>query len=197
MIVSFIGCPSSGKTTLAAMLFAEAKRQGVPNVELLTEQARIFIANKRQTCKERNLPFAITDSDQVDIMVDQVLLEEAMHESMPDGLVITDTYPLNSLLYMPHGVMDSPVVAGLVDGANSLPRLVFYCHPVPMAAGQDPNRIHSAEQSLAIDARIPHVMGRYAVADWWDATTLDHADLEARYLVLCRRVEERFVLRSR
>lgn len=200
MIVSFLGCPASGKTTLAAMLFAEAKTRGITNTDLLTEQARLYIAEKRDRLADIGLdhrPFTLSEEDQVNILADQVRYEEAMHRSLPEGLVVTDTAPFNSLLYMPPEVRESLEVSCLVERALALPRLVFYCTPLPHVNGEDPNRIHDQDQSMAIDALMPEVLTHYAPDVWLNASALANGGLAERYLTVRLVVGRRFPELSR
>jgi hypothetical protein len=193
MLISFLGCPASGKTTLAAMLFAEAKRLGISNTDLLTEQARLYIAEKRLRNADIGLSEdypLLCEEDQVNIMTDQVSYEEAMDHALPEGLVVTDTAPFNCLLYMPPAVRESHLVQSLLSDALDLPRMVFYCPPI-IQVGEDANRVHTQEQSLAIDQVMPGVFMHYLPDVWLEAKTLA-GGLEERFKTLRLEVARRF-----
>lgn len=164
MNIRFIGCPSSGKTTTAAMAFARLKETGLP-AEFVPEYARQYIAQVRLS---KNLspkdPLVLSDEDQMRIMMSQAGLEMTMARVCgPEVAVIADTWSLNALLYMSEGQRASQQVEDFVK-TMILPYtdLVFYASPIHQREALDPNRIHSYEQSLDIDARIQGILGRYA-----------------------------------
>src|ERR1700761_2045380 len=155
MRINFIGCPCSGKTTTAAMVFAKLKELGM-NCEFITEQARLHIANLRW---QRNLkpedPCPLTDSDQFEIMIKQIETEEIVSTAVGNSVVvICDSSAFNSLLYMSKEDKDQALKWDLVHRAKDQSDLVFYCPPVDESKGLDPNRVHSREQSLLIDSQI-------------------------------------------
>jgi hypothetical protein len=118
-------------------------------------------------------------------MFNQVRWERTLLQaSGSDVYVITDTSPLNTLLYMPPDLRETPEVQGLVKAALELEEVYdgvsFYCLPVPEEQGHDPNRIHDAKQSAAINAIIPEVMTAYAPELWGGVIRLD-GDLEDRF----------------
>jgi len=59
MFVGFVGSPLSGKTTVAAKVFAKLKKAGMP-VEFIPEQSRFYIAQARET----SLTWKVTPGDQ-------------------------------------------------------------------------------------------------------------------------------------
>lgn len=157
MIIDFIGCPRSGKTTTAARVFANLKEAGF-NCEYVTEQARLYIAEKRvsQNLKPTDT-LVLTDIDQRQIMSRQLEHLDLMVKSCgDDALIVTDTSPLNSLLYMTEEYRSK--VEPLTDWYKTYPRLTFYARPVEWVGGLDPNRVHSQEQSLAINDSIPKII---------------------------------------
>lgn len=151
MLVSFIGSPCSGKTTTAALLFAQLKEQGTA-CEFITEQARSYIAELR--IKQGLLPqerIKLTDSDQVAIMERQLNLDAAFRYSVgEDGLVIADSSPLNALLYMTEHTRNTEQVKKLTAQAVQLTDLVFYTPALESFFGFDPNRVHTFAESEAI-----------------------------------------------
>lgn len=163
MKVTFIGCASSGKTTTAAMVFSELKRNGIV-CEFISEQARIYIARKRLS----NPKFYPSDEDQIEIMKQQQELIRIMENSTIEAgaIVICDSSPLNALLYMSPEARDSQEVQELIREFEVDPGLTFYSPPVPRNYSVDPNRVHTEAQSLTIDHSIPSVMFKYAPKAW-------------------------------
>lgn len=167
MKISFIGCPSSGKTTTAAMTFSSLKEMGIP-CEFIPEQARWYIAKLRYHKKlNPEDPLVLTDEDQISIMSTQILHDHIVTSVVgPQGIVISDSSPLNSTLYMKQEQRYSAVVKDLVAQVSD-DGLIFYAKPVPRSSSIDPNRIHDEETSLAIDDSIPHIMECLA-PDLWE-----------------------------
>lgn len=159
MLFNFIGCPQSGKTTTAAMLFASLKETGVV-AEFCSEQARFYIAKKRVELKLRpEDPLELTDEDQLKIMQAQVEAEEILVKACGDKvMVISDSSPLNSMLYMTPEFRSRPEVLRLADRVLMLKPVSFYCHPIYKPYLDDPNRIHSEIQSREIDKLIPEML---------------------------------------
>ena len=155
MILSLLGSPRSGKTTVAARVFSNLKEASF-GCEFIPEQARLYIAEKRVN---NNLKpsdsLTLSDQDQVNIMAKQFLYQQLMLKACGDGaIIVTDSSPLNALLYMSEDSKNTNTVKELVAQTLQLETLYFYCAPVEWLGGLDPNRIHSREQSLAIDSNI-------------------------------------------
>lgn len=161
MLIDFIGCPRSGKTTTAARVFANLKEAGFP-CEYVPEQARLHIALlriKNNLKPEESL--TLTDIDQDDIMYKQNGLLYTMTKACGDSsIIITDTSPLNSLLYMTEEFRATETPQAQIKTYLKLfpNRLTFFAKPVPWVGGLDPNRVHSEEQSKAINDSIPNVI---------------------------------------
>lgn len=160
MLVSFIGSPCSGKTTCAALVFSALKDAGA-SAEFLPEQARLYIAERRAAT---NADVVLTDLDQIMIMKRQFDIEAMMLKACRDPAVVlvTDSSPLNSLLYMSEDARLDPEVRAIVDTQRQRQALTFYVHTVNPGLGSDPNRIHDIETSRRIDAELPVVLGRHA-----------------------------------
>ena len=160
MLIGFIGCPCSGKTTTAAMTFADLKTMGIAT-ELIPEQARLVIAEKRvrQNLKPEDT-VELTERDQAEIIGKQEEYETLLLQACgPEVTLIADSSVLNTLLYM-----EPELRAEMHDEvAEFLPRydLLFYCSPVKPPSAQDPNRVHSYEQSLKIDREIPKLLSEF------------------------------------
>lgn len=159
MIVNFVGCPASGKTTIAAKTFAYLKEDGYP-AEYIAERARYWIA----VSKIKNEP--LDDEYQEKIFKDQFEHERLMAESNKNAVVISDSSALLTLVYssdsdkllakQPDNFL-SNIVQRLKEG------LVFYCLPIPKIDNlKDDNRIHSYEQSLEINKQIEPLFEKYA-----------------------------------
>lgn len=166
MLATYIGAPSSGKTTTSARVFADLKERGM-SVEFLSEYARLYIAHKRRM--EGDTFEGLTNLDQVDILFEQAKNEDII-TSDPKLLVVADSCAMSALLYMTdeyiERVKKKPDFEW-VGGKNpiTLARecakrydVVFRCAPVRPGVQYDPNRIHNFEQSLEIDKRIDMVL---------------------------------------
>lgn len=163
MNISFIGSAASGKTTIAAMIFSKFKSMGI-TAEFITEQARLYIAEKK--LENNNTKITLTDDDQVNIMSRQLKNDLVMSSSLNNrlGIVITDTSPLNSVLYMSDNYIERPQVLDMINKTINNTDILFYCSIVTNNFSySDPNRIHSVEESIAIDKRIPHILKTYAI----------------------------------
>ena len=172
MLISFIGSPCSGKTTTAAMLFSKLKEGGLP-VEFLGEYARLYIAERRLSLRAEGVQkLTLTDQDQMNILVTQAKQEILMNQSLegiPGGVVVSDTSCLNSLLYMSPEQRQSPKVREWIRIVMKSNYLTFYCKPVDIPSYQkalDPNRVHSQEESQAIDQDLPEILKNLDVGDY-------------------------------
>lgn len=155
MLISFLGSPRSGKTTTAARVFANLKEASFP-CEFIPEQARMYIAQKRVS---KNLKpsdsLVLTNEDQTNIMIKQKEIETIMLQACGnDTIIVTDSSPLNALLYMDEETKNSSTVKNLTTKILQTPTIFFYSTPVEWLGGVDPNRVHSKEQSLVIDSKI-------------------------------------------
>lgn len=160
MLIGFVGCPSSGKTTTAAMLFADLKLGGQAS-EFVPEQARIYIAEKKNEAGFLRVEFkGLGDRDQVEIISRQNNLESLLkRNSAPDTIIVADTATLNTLLYMSPETRQLPEVREIVTRSMARYDLLFYCSPVLWRAPEkDSLRIHDQEQSLILDKSIPEVI---------------------------------------
>lgn len=170
MLINFIGSPSSGKTTLAAATFATLKAEGIP-VEYVSEQARVYIAEKRvMEGLHPQDPVSLDDLDQLNIMLRQGQSEDVMMRACgPDVIVISDSSPLNSLLYMTPEILARDVslkqdllYLSQIEQELGHKTLYFLCEPITSGEALDPNRVHNKEQILEIQERIEEVLPRYA-----------------------------------
>lgn len=166
MKVSFIGSPSSFKTTLAAMLFANLKQLGI-SCEFFPEYARAYIAQKRVNKKlQPKDKLILTDSDQATIMANQFETESIIQLSVGKSvLLITDSSPLNALFYMSEETRKDENVISYSHMSSILTDLVFYCPPMEFPGNFnsfDPNRIHDKNESLKIDQIIPIVLKEFS-----------------------------------
>jgi predicted ATPase len=159
MLVRFIGAPISGKTTVAAQVFAQLKLSGQPNVEFVVEQARLFIAERKSNGPEgQELP-PLTDDDQMAILLKQMKMEEIMEHSVGrDGIVITDSSIFNSFWYMTPSFRDhafnDPMVYHHLETYKDPHNLLFLCAPLPVMVQSDRNRLHSPKDSRLIHDKI-------------------------------------------
>lgn len=166
MLVTLIGSPCSGKTTAAAVAFARLKALGL-SVEFIPEQARRYIASERyrlQLPVTRSLKLAF--ADQLSIMREQVLAEQQMLFSCgPDVIVITDSSPLNALLYMTPAERADSLTLEQVSRAQSILRansaLTFVGAPILQSGSWDPLRVHDAAQSAVAAAQVDELVATY------------------------------------
>lgn len=156
MLVGFIGCPGSFKTSLAVELFSNFKKLSV-NTELVVEYARQYISKSR--FKNRipfDQPIELVDLDQVAIAKKQLQIEMSMKYSCgPGSIVISDSSPLNSSLYMSQECLKSKEVMQVMEIATKAYDLLFFC---PMNENfvidpSDSNRIHSLEAIKSVNKR--------------------------------------------
>lgn len=149
MLVNFIGAPCSGKTTIAAGVFAAMKEQGL-DVEFLTEKAREHIARKRYLFHDP----VLTDHDQYGIMLDQA--EAQKYLDRPSTMVVCDSDPLLTMLYMSEEFRKTLSVVFLAQTVAENSGILFYCPPLPSYTVEG-NRIHDAQFASQIDKQIiPH-----------------------------------------
>ena len=161
MLVSFVGSPCSGKTTTAASVFAELKANGLP-AEFVSEHARLYIARAKLKAMQDKTEFALTDEDQRKILVNQYEIEQTMVRVCgPEVMVISDSCPLNSLLYINDTNVFVNPEAYFSEIASKL-NLIFVCDPVKPLSSLDPNRIHDEEQSKAIHEKIAPMLAKHA-----------------------------------
>jgi predicted ATPase len=160
MLVNFIGCPLSGKTTIAAAVFAALKTDGYPT-EFVSERARFHIACRRVAFGPA---FKLTDEDQFNIFKDQFIHEDTFKRASSESVVLADAAPLLALLYMSEeGVKRfTSEQEDLLKKATSNMEVVLHCNPVSDIDVIDPNRLHTHEQNLQIHARIPELLAKYA-----------------------------------
>jgi hypothetical protein len=165
MLIQFLGSPSTGKTTTAAGLFSSMKETEMVS-EYLPEQARVYIALIRSAHQlAPTAPLTLDDSDQFNIMSSQVGIYEAFVSSCgPDVYLVSDSSPLNSLLYMTPEFRATSGVKNLVKRTLALQGAVFRCLPIYSPYQTDPNRIHTAEQSKLIDSTIPEILKDLSVS---------------------------------
>lgn len=150
MLISFVGSPCSGKTTIAAFSFAKLKQMGIA-CEYVSEYARLYIANQMDINKKVEL----VDVDQSYIMNHQYQNERILSSSVKktDGIVIADSSPINSLLYMTplyrkEVIEESRERLSDLYGAGNL---LVICSPLAeLDFPNDPNRVHSYEESKDI-----------------------------------------------
>jgi hypothetical protein len=191
MLIGFIGTPCSGKTTIAAKLFASMKEIGM-KTELIVEQARTYIANKRFqegiSYKEKVI---LTNEDQLSIYKLQSALEFKMKNSCsPDTVIITDTCAFNAGIYtdetfeLNHDRKFFTNAVGHYD-------LIFYCHPINLRfLPEDSNRIHSLEEIQKLDKRTLEVIDACHKNNFNVFDLLGSLSLEQRYLKASHEIME-------
>jgi hypothetical protein len=172
MNVGFVGAPCSGKTTSAALLFAQLKDDGVV-AEFVAERARYYIAKKKYEterldagsdgCRGSDRPFdgrgPVPDHARA--------VRDAAHPASrvgDGGVVVSDASALGALSYMSEEGRASEEAARWIQAANKDTHLLFFAHPIDGYDRLDPNRIHSADQALVIHNEIPSLLARFSPA---------------------------------
>jgi nicotinamide riboside kinase len=153
MLVSFFGAPSSGKTTIAANVFAKLKASGV-TAEFIAERAREVIAKY----KFHKSPTMLNDAMQREILFSQYYSEKYFAHSTQSP-VISDSSTLLTLAYMSDefGIKYKGEIEQVVEEIKGLVDVAFYC-PLVKRNVTDPNRIHSFEESLVVDEKIKKIL---------------------------------------
>jgi len=164
MLATFIGAPSSGKTTVAALVFANLKERGI-SVEFVSEWARSYIAGQRVSKGlSPGQGLSLSDTDQVLILQMQMVAEETFIAACgPSVTVLSDTSPLNALLYLSDKAAEDAKVKKWIAKYLSLNPVFFYLplsNPPAVTVGLDPNRIHGALESVAIDQKAKALISR-------------------------------------
>lgn len=147
-LIGFFGCPSSGKTTIAANLFSHYKETGL-SAEYIPEAARSYIAK----AKTERTPWYMNEEDHIRIALEQYSQEYNFVNTVDkQTILLTDGSIFNSILYT--GKEDSERLAkGHYD-------CLFFCDPVrPLSS--DSIRLHSFEESLQIHERAIQMMEQY------------------------------------
>lgn len=131
--------------------------------EFSSEQARFYIARRRVFLGLKpGEGLTLHDEDQLEIMHHQVEADEVLVKACgPDVLIISDSSPLNSMLYMSRDFRGTPAVKALAQKSLSYTRTSFYAQPIYRPYRQDPNRIHDELQSREIDKLIPELLQEF------------------------------------
>lgn len=169
-LIEFVGSPGSGKTTIAALVFAALKEQGIV-AEFICEEARRYIAETKYTFIKKTI--TLKDEDQLAIMDRQIHSELAMYYSLDEGVVVTDSSPLNALLYMKEPLGDQGDQY-LRKFLVSQPITTFWCHSTNDHLEIDSNRIHSADQIQAVNAKVPLILQQYGVKTYPLTGSIQH-----------------------
>lgn len=164
MLIAFIGAPCSGKTTTAALVFADLKDAGQA-VEFIPEQARLYIAETR-VVQDIFPPktISLNDKDQNIIALRQLGMEKLLLQACQGSLIVTDSSPLNSLLYMSEEFRNSPKIQEMVVEYLRQEPLIFYSPPVSEPSAFDPGRVHNRSQSQSLDDSIDKIISPYLKA---------------------------------
>src|SRR5690606_16964767 len=141
LLIGFVGSPYSGKTTTAALLFAELKKCGI-QAEYLPEYAR----DRIREMKDLGVPVVLDDAAQWAIRDIQEKLERRHLANNGEGAItITDGSTANSFFY---------------GGSDSLERevvrydLLFFSRNIQSRTGKDDNRIHDLDFSREMEKKI-------------------------------------------
>lgn len=168
MLVGLIGAPTTGKTTLAAGLFAKLKEMGIA-CEFVPEAARRYIASKKLASDGG---IHLTDIDQEYICSNQVT-EENLFVDSGTRVVVSDGSSVNAYFYMDQMAAVSPKeLSNAVAAAIMRYDILFFARHFDVALNQawdpvcamqkpsepDPNRVHGEKFSLRMDNRIEKIL---------------------------------------
>jgi len=169
MLIGVIGAPITGKTTLAAGLFAKLKEMGVA-AEFVPEYARKYIAKMRRSERDG---VTLLDMDQFRIARGQSE-EEDLFTGSGTQIIVTDGSVANAYFYMQE--IDDTELNSKVRTAMGRYDVLFYSKPFdtrrdmqwdPVTGtskgskfSQDPNRVHDAEFSLQLDRKISLIVDK-------------------------------------
>lgn len=192
MLIGFIGTPCSGKTTIAAKLFASLKEVGM-KTELVVEHARQYIAEKRfKEGLKYSDPVSLTNDDQFDIYRKQILLEKTMvNSTSPETIVISDTTAVSAALYMDDTFEWDPnrrFFANLEGHYD----LIFYCHSLNLKfLPEDSNRIHDLDAINKLENKSLALMNLCKekgidVFELYGSLTLEQRYLKASHAIMER-----------
>jgi predicted ATPase len=160
LLIEFIGSPGTGKTTIASLVFAALKEESV-NTEFVVEEARKYIAEKKYVAHKGFK--GLSDLDQQEIIHRQILIEKYMVSSIERGVVVSDSSPLNGMLYLGDGISKVEVVESIKRFLETYQPLVFWCHSTSGFLEPDSNRIHSADQIAEVATKVPKVLLDFGV----------------------------------
>ncbi len=162
MLLQFLGCPSSGKTTIAAGVFFQLKKHGF-NSEFITEQARSYIVKKKALSTDK-AGLRLGGYDQLQIFNLQKELEDNFFKSIQnqDGIIVADSSCINTLLYLSDKeIEEAGLISILKDRFSRMEAKFFYCSPVLLKGSTDPNRLHSQEESKKLDERMQEILKKH------------------------------------
>ncbi len=186
MLVGFIGAPISGKTTIAAKMFATLKEQGNA-AELIVEEARHYIAKLRYDNQmSPNDKVTLDDTDQLKITGAQKEREDMMKYGCGyDTIIVSDSSVFNTALYLSNGFLDVPD-RPFFKNLKGHYDLLFYCHPIPVKTlPDDPNRIHNLEEIRKLQIKSLKLLNILKRLDIKVVELLGSLSLEQRYNDAC------------
>lgn len=187
MLIGFLGLPNSGKTTIAAKLFAHLK-ENASTSELIVEQARFYIAKKR--LESPNSPLLLDDKDQMAIAALQNKYETLMSKACsPDTYIVSDSSVINSSLYVSKDLWEKQYYKDALAIQAKKYDLLLYCHPFDLEEfPKDSNRVHTREDVVNLHKRASELLQLLKKSDINIKELLGSYPLEARckesYLVV-------------
>lgn len=184
MLVSFMGAPASGKTTIAAKLFSNLKELGGMKSEVIVEQARQFIAEKRFNNKLSSYdPITLSEEEQIAIYSRQRQLEIIMKNSCGlDTIIISDSSAFNTALYLSDDFLNNPTRPFFKDLAHHYD-ILFYCHPLNLKTlPEDSNRIHGLEEIKKLEEKSKKILNILKGLNVNVKELLGTLSIEQRYL---------------
>lgn len=195
MLVGFLGVPCSGKTTIAAKLFANLKELGGMKSEIIVEQARHFIAEKRFNEKLSHLdPIILTEENQIEIYSKQRQLETIMKSSCSnDTIIVSDGSAFNTAIYLSDEFIANPNRPFFTDLSHHYD-ILFYCHPLNLKTlPEDPNRIHNLEQIIKLEEKSKKILNILRSSNVNVKELLGTLSVEQRYLSAVSQIMDLYV----
>lgn len=151
LLINFVGSPASGKTTVAASVFADLKESGTI-AEFISEEARKYIVQKK--LKNLNAPTILNEVDQDCILIRQLDTENGYCKvCSPETVIVSDSSPLNTILYSSDILNDASLMEAIKGWLLNDP-LIFYCPLIDVNVdANDLNRLHSSSELVALDGK--------------------------------------------
>ncbi len=184
MLIGFVGLPNSGKTSIAAKVFCHFKELSI-NTELIVEQARFYIANKRIKDKlSLEAKLALADKDQFAIFKMQKEVESIMKNGCTrNTIIISDSSTVNIGLYLEN--FNEEIRKVIANSAKDYDAIIF-CHPFDIKEElEDPNRVHDLNQIKALSSRSKEILKICKENNPNTFDILGTLPLETRYRDVC------------
>lgn len=147
-VINIFGGPGTGKSTLAASLFAEMKKSGY-NVELITEYAKQMVFEERMN---------VLTEDQLYVFAKQHRKILTLKNTVE--YVITDSPFIQGIVYLNASIYNALQFENLVlITFNSYPNLNIYLNRSGLIPYEEMGRYQDEDGAKALDHKIYYAMG--------------------------------------